>query len=188
MVYRAIPMPENGSLTLAARSDRCCRRTLHGIHRVIDRMQGLTCPFNRFGCHRPLQRAAGVHGTADTTRNKQPGEETHLPLKRRNGCAERLPPLEMPAPIKHIRQTPAGRPICCGQGPPGGPRPGRCQACPAPAVTIRTEHTDTHKRASAHLAGGAPYNFPSAVLRVDQYYGLALAARAFAESVRRAAR
>jgi hypothetical protein len=77
MVDWAVPMPEDRSLALAARSDGCCRRTLHGIHGVVDRMQGPTCPFDRFRRHRPLHGTTWVHGAADTARNKQPGEETH---------------------------------------------------------------------------------------------------------------
>jgi hypothetical protein len=77
MMDRAIPVPEDGSLALAARSDGCCRRTLHGIHSVVDRIQGPTCPFDRFRRHRPLHGATWVHSTADTARNKQSGEETH---------------------------------------------------------------------------------------------------------------
>jgi len=49
-----------------------CRRTLHGIHRVVNRMQGPTCPLDRLRCHRPLHGATWVHSATDTTRNKQP--------------------------------------------------------------------------------------------------------------------
>jgi hypothetical protein len=73
----AIPVPEDRGLALAARSDSCCRRTLHGIHSVVDRMQRPTCPFDRFRRHRQLHGAARVHATADTARNKQPRKETH---------------------------------------------------------------------------------------------------------------
>jgi hypothetical protein len=77
MVDWAIPMPENGSLALAARSDSCRCRALHGIHSVIHRMQRSTCPFDRFGCNCPLHGTTGMHGPADAARNKQPGK-AHL--------------------------------------------------------------------------------------------------------------
>src|SRR5436190_9334210 len=38
-------------------------------------MQGPACFLDRLGCHCPLHGAPGVHGAADTARNKQPGEE-----------------------------------------------------------------------------------------------------------------
>jgi hypothetical protein len=93
MVDRAISMPENGSLALAlaARSDSCCRRTLHGIHGIVNRMQGPACPFDHFRRDRPLHGATWVHGTADTARNKQPGEETHLiPKSDKTDALKRL--------------------------------------------------------------------------------------------------
>src|ERR1700677_1947331 len=41
-------------------------------------MQGSPCPFGRFGSNCPLHGATGMHGTADASRHKQPGEESHL--------------------------------------------------------------------------------------------------------------
>jgi hypothetical protein len=78
MVNWTISMPENRSLALAARSDSCRCRTLNGIHSVVDRMQRSACPFDGFGCNRPLHSTTGMDGAADTARNKQPGEEAHL--------------------------------------------------------------------------------------------------------------
>lgn len=94
----------------ATRPDGCCRRTLDGIHGVVDRMQGPACPFDRLGCHGPLHRATGVHSTADTARNKQPGEETHLHsqdeqttglkrLLRWQACVPRSPPPSREGPV-----------------------------------------------------------------------------------------
>ena len=71
-------MLENGSLTLAARSDGCSRRTLHGIYGVVDRVQGPTSFLDCFGRHRPLHSTAGVYRTANTPRNEQSREEAHL--------------------------------------------------------------------------------------------------------------
>ena len=87
MVNGTVSMPENGSLTLATRSDGCCRRPFHGIHGVVERVQGPTCPFDHFRCYRPLHGTTGVHDTADTARNKQPGEETHLYPKEKKRLA-----------------------------------------------------------------------------------------------------
>src|SRR5579863_8159394 len=61
-------------------------------------MQCPTCPFYRFRRHRALDCATGVHSTADTTWNKQPGEETHLHSLAVNGCAEKIT-CRLPAPI-----------------------------------------------------------------------------------------
>jgi hypothetical protein len=77
MADRAISMPENRSFALAARSDSRCRRALHRIHSVVDRMHRPAGPFDRFGRNCPLHGATGMHGTADAARNKQPGEEAH---------------------------------------------------------------------------------------------------------------
>jgi hypothetical protein len=47
-------------------------------------MQRTACPFDRSGGNRPLCRTTGMHCTADTPRNKQPGKEAHVyPLLRR---------------------------------------------------------------------------------------------------------
>lgn len=69
---------ENGRLSLTARSDCSRRRTLGGVHSIVDRMQRSACPFDHFGRNCPLHGTTGMHGTADAARNKQPGEETHL--------------------------------------------------------------------------------------------------------------
>lgn len=73
MMDWAIPMPEDGSrsLALSARPDGRCHGTLHGIHGVVNRMQGPACPLDRLRCHRPLHGATRMHGTTDTARNKQ---------------------------------------------------------------------------------------------------------------------
>jgi hypothetical protein len=71
-------MVENGSLMLAARSDGCSRRTLHGIYGVVERVQGPPGFLYCFGRHRPLYSTAGVHCTANTPRNEQSREEAHL--------------------------------------------------------------------------------------------------------------
>jgi hypothetical protein len=81
MVDRAASMVENGSLTLAVRSDGCSRRTLHGIYGVVDRVQGSTGFLDCFGRHSPLHSTAGVYGTANTPRYEQSREEAHLYLQ-----------------------------------------------------------------------------------------------------------
>jgi hypothetical protein len=62
MVDWAISMPEDGSLAFAARSDGRRRRTFHGIHGVVDRMQGPACLPDRFGDeHTELHDRALAH-------------------------------------------------------------------------------------------------------------------------------
>ena len=61
-----VPVPEDGSLALAARSDGCCCRPLHGINGIVDGVQGPACLLGCLGRHRPLHGVAGMHGAADT--------------------------------------------------------------------------------------------------------------------------
>jgi hypothetical protein len=132
-------MTENGSLALAARSDSCCRRTLHGIYSVVDRMQGSTCPFDRFGSNRPLHSTTGMHGTADTPRNKQPGEEPHLyPQATKRLCSQTTPAAHASA-WKGASQV-TDRPIHLLQAVPPGestvdPRPGAARVLPGTGPT-----------------------------------------------------
>jgi hypothetical protein len=166
MVDWAIPVAEDGSLALAARSDGCCRRTLHGIHGVVDRMQGAACPFDCFRRHRPLHGATRVHGTADTARNKQPGKEAHKKSqKRRNGCAERrLLPLAFPR--LSTQQVNVGKLTRLLRAGAASRSSIRCHV--SSCGKARTEHGDMGEHALAHVADSGPYNFASAVLRVDQ--------------------
>ena len=84
MVDIAVSVPENGSFALAARPDGGCRRTLHGIHGVVERMQGSAGFLDHLGCHRSFHGTTRVCGTTDTARNEQPGKETHLRLPRQD--------------------------------------------------------------------------------------------------------
>ena len=132
MVDWTISMPENGSLALAARSDSCCRRALHGIHSVVDRMQRSARPFDRFGRNRPLHGTTGMHGAADAARNKQPGQEAHL-----------YPPCDQTAVSEDYSRSarlrldktkpgnPTGRSIGRGCNQPTNPSAIRGQAWPA---------------------------------------------------------
>jgi hypothetical protein len=133
MVDWAISMPENGSFALATRSDGCCRRTLHGIHGVVDRMQGPTGPFDRFGCHRRFTARLGctarriLRGTSNL--EKKP---TCAP-KRRNGCAEKTTSAGMLAPInEQVNAEKANLSVVAE--PPG--RSAQARA----SCLVRTEH------------------------------------------------
>ena len=148
MLDRAIPMPEDRSLALAARSDSGCRRPLHGIHGVIDRMQGPPCPFDCFRRHRPLHGATRVHGTADTARNKQPGEEAHPKSQATKWLCWKTTPAATLAPINTASN--ACKPTYL-------PRAGSRQAIP-PSTVIHRPVPAARTRAGQRLgsAEGAP--------------------------------
>jgi hypothetical protein len=127
MVDWAVPMPEDRSLALATRSDGCCRRTLHGINGVVDRMQGTPRLFDRFRRHRTLHGATpgawhGGHCAEQATWRRNPPEPRINEM-----AAQRLLPLAFPR--LSIQQVNANT------GKPGHLLGGSRQAGPPSAAT-----------------------------------------------------
>ena len=185
MMDRATPMPKDRSLALAARSDCCCRRTLHGIHGVVDRMQGPPCLFDCFRRHRPLHGATWVHRTADTARNKQPGKETHPKPQATKWLYRKTTPAAIPAPINAASKRRQADLSAAGRSRPAIPhslsRIGQFpRSGPGPSTVTWASMRQLTRLSAGHTISPARF---SGSIRTT-----ALAASAFAEAVRRAAR
>jgi hypothetical protein len=78
MIHRAVSMAPHPGLAPVPRTDARCHRALHRVHGIVDGVESAASLLDRFWRDGPLHRPSWVRRSANTARNEQPGEETHI--------------------------------------------------------------------------------------------------------------